>query len=242
MYYIYEIKNLINNKTYIGQRKVPKNKTITTDNYMGSGVYLNNAKLKYGISNFLKSILAITETKQNADILEVVFIKLYKKEGKCEYNIAKGGEGGNSTEFMTDEQKQRYYEKLSLSLKGHKVSEETKNKISNANKGHSRNKGIVRSEETKRKVSESKKGKKLNLSDTELKRRSDLFRINNPTKNRNVSGVNNPRFGIKVSDEQKQRQSEKMKGRHWYNNGEITISAFECPEGFINGRLNGGRK
>lgn len=42
--------------------------------------------------------------------------------------------------------------------------------------------------------------------------------------------------------EQKKRQSEKMKGRHWYNNGFITISAFACPEGFVKGRLNGGRK
>ena len=36
--------------------------------------------------------------------------------------------------------------------------------------------------------------------------------------------------------------SEKMKGRHWYNNGFITISDFVCPEGFVKGRLNGGRK
>lgn len=57
-----------------------------------------------------------------------------------------------------------------------------------------------------------------------------------------MKGKNNPRFGIKVPEEQKKRQSEKMKGRHWYNNGEITISAFDCPDGFVKGRLNGGRK
>ena len=107
MYYIYEIKNLINHKTYVGQRKIPKNKTINNDNYMGSGVYLKSAKLKYGVENFSKSILAITQTKQNADILEIVFIKLFKQEGKCEYNIAKGGEGGSITEFMSDEQKKK---------------------------------------------------------------------------------------------------------------------------------------
>lgn len=101
---------------------------------------------------------------------------------------------------------------------------------------------IVRSEETKRKISESKTGKTLNLSEEELKRRSNFWKENNPSKNRDLSGKNNPHFGVKVPEEQKKRQSEKMKGRHWYNNGEITISAFECPDGFVKGRLNGGRK
>lgn len=242
MYYIYEIKNLINHKTYVGQRKIPKNKTINNDNYMGSGVYLKSAKLKYGVENFSKSILAITQTKQNADILEIVFIKLFKQEGKCEYNIAKGGEGGSITEFMSDEQKKKYFQKLSESLQGHIIPEETRLKISKSNKGISRNKGVIRSEETKLKISNSKRGKKLNLSDKELKRRSDYFKSNNPNKNKDLSGSNNPHFGIKVPEEQKKRQSEKMKGRHWYNNGFITISAFACPEGFVKGRLNGGRK
>lgn len=137
-------------------------------------------------------------------------------------------------------EEQRKY--ISESLTGHFVSEETKKKISNSNKGVSRNKGIVRSEETKRKISESKTGKTLNLSEEELKRRSNFWKENNPSKNRDLSGKNNPHFGVKVPEEQKKRQSEKMKGRHWYNNGEITISAFECPDGFVKGRLNGGRK
>lgn len=139
---------------------------------------------------------------------------------------------------MSEEQHNR----ISDSLTGHFTSEETRQKISKANIGISRNKGAVRSEETKRKISEAKKGKRLNLTDEQRKRLSDNFKINNPSKNRNLKGKNNPHYGIKVSEDQKKRQSEKMKGRHWYNNGEITISAFFCPEGFIRGRLNGGRK
>lgn len=76
MYYSYCITNLVNNKTYIGQRKCPKNKTPETDSYMGSGVYLKNAKEKYGLKNFEKKIIAICETRENIDILEKVFIKL----------------------------------------------------------------------------------------------------------------------------------------------------------------------
>ena len=48
MHYIYEITNNINGKTYIGQRKCPKNKLPETDiKYMGSGVYIKNAMKKY---------------------------------------------------------------------------------------------------------------------------------------------------------------------------------------------------
>ncbi len=66
---------------------------------------------------------------------------------------------------------------------------------------------------------------------------------------------NNPRFdkprtdiersnisiGVKLKyendPEYRKRNEEKAKGSHWYNNGEISIMRFECPEGFIAGRL-----
>lgn len=93
MYYIYLITNKVNNKTYVGQRKCPANKFPEQDvSYMGSGVYLKNAQEKYGIENFSKEILAVAETQENIDILERVFIALYRQAGKAEYNIANGVE------------------------------------------------------------------------------------------------------------------------------------------------------
>lgn len=62
----------------------------------------------------------------------------------------------------------------------------------------------------------------------------------------------NPNFtmkGHKFSDssKEKMRKAKKgkkqnwehghLKGRHFYNNGIVTIAAFECPEGFVPGRL-----
>jgi hypothetical protein len=60
-------------------------------------------------------------------------------------------------------------------------------------------------------------------------------------------------YHYKLSEETKKKQSEnwrkghpnaslykngkKNKGKHFYNNGKICISAFECPEGFKPGRL-----
>ena len=36
----------------------------------------------------------------------------------------------------------------------------------------------------------------------------------------------------------KENHSRKMKGRHWFNNGEKELNTRTCPEGFVPGRLN----
>ena len=84
--------------------------------------------------------------------------------------------------------------KISEAIKGKKLSEETKKKLSEAHKGKKR------SEETKKKISETMKGKRL-------------------------------------SEETKKKLSEAHKGTRWYNNGIINIRAKECPGGFVPGRL-----
>lgn len=148
MFYIYETKNLINNKTYIGQHKTNNLK----DNYMGSGILINRAFERYGINNFSKSILAITEKKEIADILEKHFIALFREEGKAEYNIADGGQGGD----LGEECRKRISEKL----KGHPTSDLAKKKMSESAKKRKHRNGYKLSEETKKKISEAHKGKK----------------------------------------------------------------------------------
>ena len=41
----------------------------------------------------------------------------------------------------------------------------------------------------------------------------------------------------KFSEEHKKKLSLQKTGRHWFNNGKISIMRFECPDGFIPGRL-----
>jgi hypothetical protein len=114
-WYIYETKNLINGKTYIGQRKCPKNKTPETDiGYMGSGIYLKRAFLKYGNENFRKRIIiGNIPYKDEINRLEVYYIGLYKKHRMAEYNIAAGGQGNIGKDA---------YKKLSEKFKGNKFA------------------------------------------------------------------------------------------------------------------------
>lgn len=92
----------------------------------------------------------------------------------------------------------------------------------------------------------------------------DVSGQNNPCYGRDQSGINNPMYGRtgekhpfygkhhteeakkanaerhkgkKSSEETKKKQSEANKGKHLYNNGQITVLRYECPEGFVPGRL-----
>lgn len=63
-------------------------------------------------------------------------------------------------------------------------------------------------------------------------------------KNPKVSESNRKRVGWHHTDDTKERMSKSKKGhkgaalgKHWYNNGIMQTYAFECPEGFTEGRL-----
>lgn len=116
--------------------------------------------------------------------------------------------------------------------KGRKLSEETRKKMSESVKGRpSPRKGAKLSAETKRKMSEARKqylqhnpapwqGKKH--SSESLKKMSEAHK------------------GKKFSAETRAKLSEAQRGKprgRFYNNGVINVRAFECPEGFIPGRL-----
>lgn len=89
-YYLYEIKNLINGKIYVG---VHKTKSLD-DGYMGSGKVIINAIKKYGLENFIKTIL---ETFDNPEAMfarekEIVNEEFLKRSDV--YNLRRGGTGG----------------------------------------------------------------------------------------------------------------------------------------------------
>jgi hypothetical protein len=88
-WYIYEITNNINGKTYIGlHHLVPK------DKYMGSGILIKKAISKYGKDNFRKVILVKNiPSLEEARAWEIYFIARNRQRNKAEYNIADGVKG-----------------------------------------------------------------------------------------------------------------------------------------------------
>lgn len=101
------------------------------------------------------------------------------------------------------------------------------------------NKGKIVSAETRKKMSESQKGK--HLSDEHRQKLSAANKgktLSEDTKKK----ISEARKG-KLSEETRKKISEShignkaLTGRHWYNNGLMNVTAFECPAGFVPGRI-----
>ena len=133
MYYIYLIKNIRNNKIYIGKRKCPNNKLPKNDNYFGSGIILRKAFKKYGKENFTKEILVENiDSVEEINLLEQKFITSYESyKREIGYNRTMGGDGGETIKFFTQKEMEEFSEKL----KGRVWTEESKKKISDKLKG-----------------------------------------------------------------------------------------------------------
>lgn len=113
--FIYLTENLINGKKYVGQKKWDKK----ADTYLGSGTRLNKAIKKYGRENFKRIIIEQCKTKDELDKREIYWIDFYDAVAREDfYNIAKGGDGGNTIEGYTQKQKEDLSNKLSNMRKG----------------------------------------------------------------------------------------------------------------------------
>lgn len=91
-FFIYKTINLINNKYYIGAHKT-KN---LDDNYLGSGIALRRAIIKYGKSNFKRHILFMCKSENDMYLLEKSIITKDLIENVECYNMTRGGIGSFS--------------------------------------------------------------------------------------------------------------------------------------------------
>ena len=89
-YYLYEIRNNINGKIYIGVHKTE----VIDDGYMGSGKVIKRAIEKYGIENFTKTILETFDSSESmfACEKEIDTDEFLLREDT--YNLRRGGTGG----------------------------------------------------------------------------------------------------------------------------------------------------
>ena len=101
--FVYITTNHINGKKYIGQKRYDKaNKW---KSYLGSGICLKRAINKYGSENFSKEIIENCKTKEYLDEREKYWIEYYNAVKSDEfYNIASGGDGGDTRAGYSEEQ------------------------------------------------------------------------------------------------------------------------------------------
>lgn len=188
-YYFYKITNNINGKYYYGVHHTEN----INDGYMGSGVLLWRAYNKYGQSNFTKEIIRYFDNaddmfKYEAEIVNEDLVK----DVNC-YNIALGGFGGNLIAGLSEEEKNKWRNKLSESGK-----ESYKNNPDRAKQHSNKMKEYYSIQENKDKLREIMKPIVT----------SEEYR---DKMSKSTSGEKNGMFGYKWSEEQNRKRSETMK-------------------------------
>ena len=207
--YIYEIRNKLNGKTYVGQRLVKKGKTVETDWYMGSGNLITSAEKKYGLENFEKTIILSGNFSQDEiNRFERCFIAIQRLLGKAEYNIADGG-------FCSSEQESPTFGK-------HWYTDGEINVISNICPIGFK-KGMTRPDDFSERLKNGWANKPKSLRKSR-KGQSSPFKGHHHT--------DNTKEKIRLT-----KKSQDYK-KHWFTNGEKDIMAETCPDGFYPGRAN----
>lgn len=195
---VYCYTNKINGKKYIGRTSQTLNNRAKKDGrgYEDCSRFWN-AICKYGWSNFEATIIAENLSFEESVELEKEFIEKYNTtDDKCGYNILsqESGEGN--------------------------LSEGTKAKIGEANRGHAyRGTGWHHSDETKQKMSDTQKGKTYPKKEAAIKRLTEagVFKNNG----------NNHKF---TEEDFKKAKESWMKKVKILETGEIFDSMTECAE------------
>ena len=206
--YIYKTTNIKNGKVYIGQH------SRGSESYLGSGTLLRRAILKHGITNFQKEIIEECSTKKELNEREIYWINHFNSTDRMfGYNIAKGGDGGNTYFGKTSEEMVQIKDKISKSLTGKKaiwMANYKGEKSAKFKKLPMEDNEII--ELYRKGESMNSIGKKLGVSKTKIK--AILVTHNEPIRSTKESALVRP----KPSDEakQKMRNSHLGEKNHMY--------------------------
>lgn len=210
-YVVYEIRNNINGKIYVGVHGT----TDVNDNYYGSGKLIAAAIKKYGKEAFSKRIIQVFDTLDEALLLEKQIVNENFVLDQNTYNIALGGGLGgeylNGFSFRGKKHSPETIEKIRQFRTGKSfLTEEAKQSIIKSNKENT---------DRKRKISQSLKGRAKTTEHKEKIKKKLLSR-----KPEDI-----PR-GYK-------RKTRQM----WINNGKHSTRinfSMEVPPGWQKGRLS----
>ena len=159
MYTVYQHKNKINEKVYIGiTSQKPEQRWGSQGCNYKSSPHFYSAIQKYGWDNFEHNILFTDLTKEQACLKEQELIKEYNSTNReFGYNSTSGGD----IFTMNEETRQKMSQAMIRNQNGlgHPCSEEKKEKISNAQKGRKF------TEEHKQKLSEAAKNRHVPCSE-----------------------------------------------------------------------------
>ena len=210
---IYLIRNTVNGKSYIGQTRHDAEKTRIRDHLTGKGKgnrLVKSAVEKYGKENFTYEILHDGIIPEFLDTLEIEAIEKFNTVSPHGYNLRAGGGGGSLSEETR--------RKLSETNKGKKRSKETRQKISEtlkANPTITRGMlGKIHSAETRRKMSEvrranPKKGMLGKTHSTETRRK-----ISEASSKRQLGKTHSTETRRKISEAHKGEKNHRFSPMH----------------------------
>lgn len=222
--YIYKTTNLTNGKIYIGKKK----SDVFVPWYKGSGRALHEAINKYGWDNFEVEFLCPCFSEDELNTEERFLIAYFDcrvKNGKG-YNISEGGDWGDISEGLSQEDYVAWCKNLSEACSGErngfygkKHTEESRKLISEHHADISGENhpmyGKHLSEATKSKIRESKK----NLSNEARRNISNAQKgktLSEATKSKisaATKGKNNPFYGREHTEESKNKMRQANLGR-----------------------------
>lgn len=218
---IYEIRNKINNKVYIGQsvdvhRRLKSH--INSLNRNKDSKYLQRVWEKYGEKNFEFKIIEILDDKNKLNDREIFWIEYNKSTNRdFGYNLR---DGGNYSTFCEETRKL-----MSISASNRPpISDKTREKLRCARK---RRKFSI---ETCRKISENQKGKKLS-KETKDKISNTLkgkvtWNIGRKHSEESKKKNRNAHLGKKHSEESKKKMSEAKKGKKFSEERKKNMKGF----------------
>jgi group I intron endonuclease len=173
MFCVYKIRNIKNNKLYIGKTENIDERWTKhiSDMRTNRGYVFHSAINKYGVNNFEIFIIEEFEQEEKALKREIFWIAYYKTNirkygNNFGYNMTDGGEGisgyshtASAKQKMSDATKGKpksedHKKQLSIAHSGKILSQETKDKIGISSSGRRH------TDETKQKVSLAKLGEK----------------------------------------------------------------------------------